>query len=123
MWNPLPWFDTVREDHQLGDIAPLHDFFKALARNALPSVSWIAPADKVSDHPPSLLTNGQAYVTGLIDSIMRSKAWNSTAIFLCWDDLPRPPSILPLHPSHQLESAPGKNRTCARGLGNRCSIH
>jgi phospholipase C len=86
IWNPLPWFDTVRQNHQLGDIRPLHDFFTALAHNTLPSVSWIVPANKVSDHPPALITNGQAYVTGLIDSIMRSRAWDSTAIFLCWDD-------------------------------------
>ena len=85
-WNPLPYFDTVRQDHQLGDVAPLHDFFKSLARGSLPAVSWIVPADKVSDHPPSLITNGQAYVTGLINSIMRSRAWSSTAIFLAWDD-------------------------------------
>jgi hypothetical protein len=25
-------------------------------------------------------------VTGLINSIMRSSSWDSTAIFLCWDD-------------------------------------
>jgi hypothetical protein len=40
----------------------------------------------VSDHPPALITAGQAYVTGLINTIMRSLNWNSTAIFLCWDD-------------------------------------
>jgi phospholipase C len=85
-WNPLPYFDTVREDHQLRNIAPLRAFLHALARNRLPAVSWIAPANKVSDHPPSLITNGQAYVTGLINSIMRSRAWRSTAIFLSWDD-------------------------------------
>jgi phospholipase C len=86
MWNPLPYFDTVRNDHQLGDVEPLRSFFHALARNTLPAVSWIVPAEKVSDHPPSLLTNGQAYVTGLINSIMRSRSWGSTAIFLAWDD-------------------------------------
>jgi phospholipase C len=86
IWNPLPWFDTVRRDHQLRNIAPLPSFYKSLRRNTLPAVSWIVPADKVSDHPPALITRGQAYVTGLINSIMRSRAWSSTAIFLCWDD-------------------------------------
>jgi phospholipase C len=86
VWNPLPWFDTVRQDHQLRDIAPLRDLFTALADNRLPAVSWVIPGDKDSDHPPALISNGQAYVTGLINSIMRSRAWNSTAIFLCWDD-------------------------------------
>ncbi|HET8751763.1 MAG TPA: alkaline phosphatase family protein [Gaiellaceae bacterium] len=86
IWNPLPWFDTVRQDHQLRDIEPLRALFRDLARNRLPSVSWVVPADKVSDHPPALVTRGQAYVTGVINSIMRSRAWKSTAIFLCWDD-------------------------------------
>jgi phospholipase C len=86
IWNPLPWFDTVQQDGQLSDVAPLNDFFTALADNSLPAVSWVVPADSVSDHPPSLITRGQAYVTGLINSIMRSSAWDSTAIFLCWDD-------------------------------------
>jgi phospholipase C len=86
VWNPLPWFDTVRRDNQLSNIAPLNDLFTALKTNTLPAVSWIVPGDQDSDHPPSLITNGQAYVTGLINSIMRSKAWSSTAIFLCWDD-------------------------------------
>ena len=86
IWNPLPYFDTVREDHQLRDIEPLHALFTDLAHNRLPSVSWIVPADKVSDHPPALVTRGQAYVTGVINSIMRSRTWKSTAIFLGWDD-------------------------------------
>jgi phospholipase C len=33
-----------------------------------------------------LITAGQTYVTGLINAIMRSPDWNSTAIFLTWDD-------------------------------------
>jgi phospholipase C len=86
IWNPLPWFDTVHQDHQLSDIRPLSDFFKEAEAGTLPSVSWITPAQAVSDHPPALITAGQAYVTGLINTIMRSPDWNSTAIFLAWDD-------------------------------------
>ena len=40
----------------------------------------------MSDHPPALISAGQAYVTGLINAIMRSPDWDSTAIFLAWDD-------------------------------------
>jgi phospholipase C len=86
IWNPLPYFDTVRKDHQLSDIHPLTDFYKHAEDGTLPSVSWITPAQAVSDHPPALITAGQAYVTGLINTIMRSPNWDSTAIFLCWDD-------------------------------------
>jgi phospholipase C len=70
----------------MSDIRPLTDFFKEAKAGTLPSVSWITPAQAVSDHPPALLTAGQAYVTGLINTIMRSPDWDSTAIFLAWDD-------------------------------------
>jgi phospholipase C len=86
IWNPLPWFDTVKDDHQLANVAPFQDFLKAARNGTLPAVSWITPTQSVSDHPPALLTNGQAYVTGVINAIMRSKDWDSTAIFLAWDD-------------------------------------
>jgi phospholipase C len=46
----------------------------------------VTPNDKVSEHPPSRVSAGQAYVTGLINAIMRGPDWKSTAIFLAWDD-------------------------------------
>ncbi len=86
IWNPLPWFDTVRKDAQLANIAPLQDLYTAARNGTLPAVSWIAPAQAVGEHPPGLVSAGQSYVTGLINTIMRSKDWSSTAIFLSWDD-------------------------------------
>jgi phospholipase C len=86
IWNPLPWFTTVREDHQTSDITPLNNFYAAARKGTLPAVSWITPNDRVSEHPPSLVSTGQAYVTKLINTIMRSPDWKSTAIFLAWDD-------------------------------------
>jgi phospholipase C len=86
IWNPLPHFATVHHDHQLGNIRGLGSFFKAVRRGKLPAVSWVVPNDHVSEHPPSLITAGQAYVTRLINAIMRSPDWSSTAIFLSWDD-------------------------------------
>ena len=86
IWNPLPYFDTVKKDGQLGNVAPLQDFYRAARAGTLPAVSWITPAQAVSEHPPALVTRGQAYVTSLVNAVMRSKDWSSTAIFLSWDD-------------------------------------
>ena len=86
IWNPLPWFDTVRENWQLSNITPLGNFFKAARKGKLPAVSWVVPTQKVSEHPPGLVSAGQAYVTTLVNAIMRSPNWSSTAIFLTWDD-------------------------------------
>jgi phospholipase C len=86
IWNPLPYFDTVKNDHQEGNIQSLSSFYRAAKTGALPAVSWITPAQIVSDHPPALVSHGQTYVTGLINAIMKSRDWSSTAIFLTWDD-------------------------------------
>ncbi len=89
IWNTLPDFTDVKEDRQTKNIEPLQDFYKGVGEQSkcgLPNVSWIIPNDAVSEHPPSSVARGQAYVTTLINSIMRSPCWNSTAIFLSWDD-------------------------------------
>jgi phospholipase C len=86
IWNPLPYFDTVRHDHQRGDIQSLAKFFADARAGTLPSVSWITPNAGVSEHPPGLISAGQSYVTGLVNAVMRSPDWDSTAIFVAWDD-------------------------------------
>ena len=86
IWNPLPSFTDVAQDGQLGNIQSLTSFFSAARAGTLPAVSWIDPNGTVSEHPTALVSAGQTYVTGLINTIMRSPDWNSTAIFLSWDD-------------------------------------
>jgi phospholipase C len=39
-----------------------------------------------SEHAPATPADGQRYVTRLIDTVMRGPDWDSTAIFLTWDD-------------------------------------
>jgi phospholipase C len=86
IWNPLPGFTDVRADGQISNIQTIDHFYADAKAGTLPAVSWIVPNSKVSEHPPGLVSAGQAYVTTLINSIMRTPAWNSTAIFLTWDD-------------------------------------
>jgi phospholipase C len=86
IWNPLPSFDTVRQDHQLGNIRDTSAFYAAARSGHLPAVSWVIPSGVVSEHPTSSIKAGQAYVTSLINAIGHSKDWKSTAIFLAWDD-------------------------------------
>jgi phospholipase C len=86
IWNPLPSFTDVAQDGQLGNIQSLSNFYSSAANGSLPAVSWIDPNGTVSEHPPALVSAGQTYVTGLVNAIMRGPDWNSTAIFLSWDD-------------------------------------
>jgi phospholipase C len=86
IWNPLPFFDTVRADGELQNVQDIASFYQAAKTGALPAVSWICPNAAHSEHPPARISTGQAYVTGLINAIMQSPDWSSTAIFLAWDD-------------------------------------
>ncbi len=86
IWNPLPYFDTVKQDGQLSNIENVTEFYKAARTGQLPAVSWITPSDPNSEHPPALVSAGQAWTTSLINAVMQGPDWDSTVIFLTWDD-------------------------------------
>lgn len=86
IWNPLPDFADVAQDGQLGNVQSIDQYYRAAAAGTLPSVTWIVPSRGVSEHPGGQIKQGMAYVTSLINAVMRGPDWNSTAIFLTWDD-------------------------------------
>jgi phospholipase C len=86
IWNPLPFFDTVKEDGELGNVQSLWNFVVQAQNGTLPAVSWITPSKDVSEHPSSKISDGQTYVTFLINTIMQGPNWPDCAIFLAWDD-------------------------------------
>ena len=94
IWNPLRDFTDVAEDGQLSNIQSIEHFYEDVHQTpscGLPNVSWVIPNFNVSEHPNDdkpggSIAKGQAYVTTLINSIMRSPCWESTAVFLSWDD-------------------------------------
>ncbi|HEY4501987.1 MAG TPA: alkaline phosphatase family protein [Candidatus Paceibacterota bacterium] len=85
-WNPLPSFETVNDNHQMSNIVPIGQFTVDARRGTLPAVSWVIPNALVSEHPNATVSAGQAYVTGLINTVMQGPNWDSTAIFVSWDD-------------------------------------
>jgi phospholipase C len=86
--NVLPGFVDVRTDHQLANVQWHSDFLAAAKAGTLPSVSWLVPGNLVSEHPSSgdPISSGQTYVTRMINAVMKSPDWSSSAIFLTWDD-------------------------------------
>ncbi|MGO4884993.1 MAG: alkaline phosphatase family protein [Bryobacteraceae bacterium] len=86
IWNPLPYFDTVKSDGELGNIQSVQVFLERARKGTLPAVSWIVPSGDVSEHPPSLVSRGQSFVTTLINAVMAGPNWKDCAIFLAWDD-------------------------------------
>jgi Phosphoesterase family/Fibronectin type III domain len=49
-------------------------------------VSWVVPAKDNSEHAPWSIRAGQSYVTSIVNAVMNGPNWDSTAIFLSWDD-------------------------------------
>jgi phospholipase C len=101
-WNPAAgqsesYLDPAFNSHY---VARAQIFADAAAGN-LPNISWVIPDFFHSDHPPATLVHGQTWVSEVIDAIERSPDWNSTAIFLMWDDYGgyydhvSPPATLP----------------------------
>lgn len=86
IWNVLPGFRTVHQDAQTNNIKNLNQFYEALKNGTLPSVCWVIPDGRDSEHPPALVSVGQSYVTHVINTIMKSSSWKNCAIFLSWDD-------------------------------------
>jgi phospholipase C len=86
IWNPLPSFTDVSSDSQGSNVESLSALFSAAKAGTLPAVSWVVPNGTVSEHPTGRVSAGQTYVTGLINTIMQSPEWKSTAIFVSWDD-------------------------------------
>jgi phospholipase C len=93
IWDPLNWFSSVRQNNWTGGIQQLSAFRTALTCNPndntcqhLPQVSWIVPSFNDSEHPSNSIVDGQAHVTTIVNAIMQSPYWSSTAIILVWDD-------------------------------------
>jgi phospholipase C len=86
--NPLPGFVDVVEGNDLDKILDHGDFLRSATDGTLPSVSWVVPGNHASEHPGSdePISEGQAYVTKLINAVMQGPDWDSSAIFLTWDD-------------------------------------
>ena len=87
LWNPLPAFPKVADDPVQNSQPGVYGrVLYGRREGKLPQVCWVIPSAIVSEHPPSGVREGMAYVTGLINSVMQGPDWATTAIFLSWDD-------------------------------------
>jgi phospholipase C len=67
-------------------VTPQTQFFTDVSDGDLPTVSWITPTCANSDHAGCDSDGGPSWVTSLVNAIGESKYWDSTVIFIFWDD-------------------------------------
>ena len=66
-------------------------FFTDAAQGTLPNVGWLNSsflyeAYPKSGHPPSSLCVGENYAVSVLNAVMNSPQWPTTALFLVWDE-------------------------------------
>jgi phospholipase C len=86
-------------DWQNDVISPNTSFFKDISQGNLRQISWITPSATNSDHPGFCSNGGRMWVAALVNAIGESQYWDSTAIFILWDEYggmydPEPPAYV-----------------------------
>ncbi len=85
---PLNYFDGIGA--YASQVRGWSSFYSALQQGTLPSVSWVMPtgggASGIDQHPSDNVTYGQEWLLGMVDKVMRSQYWNSSAIFVTYDE-------------------------------------
>jgi len=88
IWDVLPGFETVNQDGQVANAEyDQTQFYSDAADGTLPQVTWLLPKYVDAEHPQASIKQGQSYVTGLIDAVMNGPDWESSAIFITYDDM------------------------------------
>jgi phospholipase C len=80
-------------------ITPQTQFFTDVSNGNLRQISWITPTCNNSDHAGCGGNGGPDWVASIVNAIGQSQYWDSTAIFITWDDPggwfdPEPPAYV-----------------------------
>ncbi|MGB7130802.1 MAG: alkaline phosphatase family protein [Candidatus Sulfotelmatobacter sp.] len=68
------------------DVVPTAQFITDAQSGNLPSVSWVILGHSLNDHPPESICQGENETVLYMNALMQSADWNSSAVFLTWDD-------------------------------------
>ena len=86
VWVPLLNFPRFISNKDLSShIVDLSQYFVDLQQGSLPAVAYIVPSG-ASEHPPQYPASGEREVKSLLQELMRSSSWNSSAFMLLYDD-------------------------------------
>lgn len=99
IWVPPLNYARFLDDPALHDhIVPMEQYYADLADGDLPAVSYLVPAG-ASEHPPGSIQAGTRFVRTLVNALMASDSWDSSAFMWTYDDWGgwydhvRPPSV------------------------------
>lgn len=86
VWVPLVGIPRFVQNPKLNaNLVPLAEYFEDARSGELPAVSFITPSG-LSEHPPGDLRLGHFFATDLLEALMLSEHWESSAYVLTWDE-------------------------------------
>jgi len=88
VWNGPDAILPIRESSEFSqDVAvPSTQILTDIESGHLASVVWVTPTALASDHALATNGSGPSWVAAIVNAIGESQYWDSTAIFVTWDD-------------------------------------
>lgn len=69
------------------DFAPSEQIITDAQTGNLSAMSWVFPGSAdVDEHPPDSICKGENWTVQVLNAIMQGPDWNSTVVFITWDD-------------------------------------
>ena len=75
--NSSAWSERISAESQ---------FYIDAEHGDLPAMAWLAPPAEADEHPPESWCPGENWTVQVVNAVMRGPDWNSTVLFITWDD-------------------------------------
>ncbi len=87
LWSAFDAIKPVRYGPEWqNNVSSVHNLLGDISGGKLASVVWVAPDFVNSDHPGSKPDSGPSWIAQVVNAIGRSQYWDTSAIFVVWDD-------------------------------------
>lgn len=83
-FNPFVYFKRWQNDSRLQ--FQEDDYYSDLDAGTLPQVSFLITESLISEHPPADIQMGQEKMADIINGLMQSSLWKSSALFFTYDE-------------------------------------
>ncbi len=85
IWNAPQMLQSTYNSKNI--VSNPNQFVSDVKAQKMADMSWVTPAGNDSnDHPPYAMQGGQNFVTNIVNTVMNSSYWSSSAILVTWDD-------------------------------------
>ncbi|CAB1128074.1 Phosphoesterase [Candidatus Hydrogenisulfobacillus filiaventi] len=85
-WNPAWYTPILRNRHLWNHVRNTAALLPAIEGGHLPNFSFVVPTWLYSEHPPTDIRLGDAWLGQVVEAVMHSRYWDSTAIFVTYDE-------------------------------------